>query len=246
MRYSTWKNLWIKIQVKYCEQWKKSTEWKIQARFLRLHKELPYHRYNWTGRHVLHQTWEEFLVLQLFIMLFKKLCTCLNRHKITINVPFAKIMQWLQGIRNISYHGTCMNFMATSLNPFCSNLLMISAMRPLWTASGLSMRNVRSSLSAILRTYLLATVPEQATDFRRQFLEGRRMSRHVGWAFIVHIRKYTFLGEGRVVVRSSFSQTGWAAKLRRARKALVRRQSNNLVITTNFSHILKRLTEICA
>ena len=140
---------------------------------------------------------------------------------------------------------TCMNFMATSLNPFCSNLLMISAMRPLWTASGLSMRNVRSLLSAILRTFLLATVPEQATDFRREFLEGMRMSRHVGWASIVHIRKYTFLGEGRVVARSSFSQTGWATKLR-TRMAVVRRQSNNLVITTNFSNILKRPTEICA
>ena len=39
---------------------------------------------------------------------------------------------------------TLTNFMATSLNPFCSNRLMMSAISPLWTASGLSIRNVRS------------------------------------------------------------------------------------------------------
>ena len=39
---------------------------------------------------------------------------------------------------------TLTNFMATSLNPFCSNRLMMSAISPLWTASGLSIRKVRS------------------------------------------------------------------------------------------------------
>ncbi len=39
-----------------------------------------------------------------------------------------------------------MNFMATSLNPFCSNLLMMSPTRFLWTPSGLIMMKVRSLL----------------------------------------------------------------------------------------------------
>ena len=47
------------------------------------------------------------------------------------------------GVDNIMFQ-TLTNFMATSLNPFCSNRLMMSAISPLWTASGLSIRNVRS------------------------------------------------------------------------------------------------------
>lgn len=46
-------------------------------------------------------------------------------------------------VDNIMFQ-TLTNFMATSLNPFCSNRLMMSAISPLWTASGLSIRNVRS------------------------------------------------------------------------------------------------------
>merc|ERR1719232_2579924 len=44
----------------------------------------------------------------------------------------------------------CMNFMATSLNPLFSNLLMISPQRPRWTASGLIMMKVLSVFPAIV------------------------------------------------------------------------------------------------
>lgn len=40
--------------------------------------------------------------------------------------------------------------MATSLNPFCSNRLMISPTSPRWTPSGLMAMNVRSAIEAIV------------------------------------------------------------------------------------------------
>lgn len=40
--------------------------------------------------------------------------------------------------------------MATSLNPFCSNRLMISPTSPRWTPSGLMAMNVRSEIEAIV------------------------------------------------------------------------------------------------
>lgn len=40
--------------------------------------------------------------------------------------------------------------MATSLNPFCSNRLMISPTSPRWTPSGLMAMNVRSAMEAIV------------------------------------------------------------------------------------------------
>ena len=58
-----------------------------------------------------------------------------------------------------------MNFIATNLKPFCSNLLMISPMSPLCTPSGLIMIKVRSSLPAIF---------EQSceTTLRREIIDG--------------------------------------------------------------------------
>lgn len=44
-----------------------------------------------------------------------------------------------------------MNFIATSLKPFCSNFLIILPTRPLCTPSGLTMIKVRSLASAIAR-----------------------------------------------------------------------------------------------
>ena len=44
-----------------------------------------------------------------------------------------------------------MNFMATSLNPFCSNLEMIWPARPRCTASGFSMRKVLSQFAGFLQ-----------------------------------------------------------------------------------------------
>lgn len=44
---------------------------------------------------------------------------------------------------------TCTNFMATSRNPFCSNLLMISPTSPRWTPSGLIAMKVRSPFPAM-------------------------------------------------------------------------------------------------
>ena len=43
-----------------------------------------------------------------------------------------------------------MNFMATSLNPLFSNLLMISPQMPRWTPSGLIMMKVLSAFPAIV------------------------------------------------------------------------------------------------
>ena len=42
------------------------------------------------------------------------------------------------------YRVTCMNFIATSLNPFRSNRDTISPTRPRWTPSGFTMMKVRS------------------------------------------------------------------------------------------------------
>ena len=56
---------------------------------------------------------------------------------------------------------TCIIFIATNLNPFFSNLLMISPTRPRCTASGLSMIKVLSLLADIFR-------PE---DVEEDFLE---------------------------------------------------------------------------
>jgi hypothetical protein len=42
------------------------------------------------------------------------------------------------------------NFKATSLNPFASNLLIILPTKPLWTPSGLTIRKVRSLVAAIV------------------------------------------------------------------------------------------------
>lgn len=44
---------------------------------------------------------------------------------------------------------TCMNFMATSRNPFCSNRLIISPTSPRWTPSGLMAMKVRSPFPAM-------------------------------------------------------------------------------------------------
>lgn len=183
-------NLCSKIQIEILFIMTQKGKAKLDKKDYTIDKELPYHWYNGARRHILHQTWKEFFVLQLFIMFFKELFTCLLRHKTTINVPFVKSIKWFHGNRNILVTGrncTFMNFMATSLNPFCSNLLMISAIRPLWTASGLSMRNVRSLLafflssSAILKTYFLATQyssTQQTTS--PSFLKER--DRHATWA----------------------------------------------------------------
>lgn len=45
---------------------------------------------------------------------------------------------------------TCMNFIATSRKPFCSNRSMILPTNPRWTPSGLMAMKVRSVLEAII------------------------------------------------------------------------------------------------
>lgn len=50
---------------------------------------------------------------------------------------------------NFFFKLTHMNFIATSLNPFCSNFFIILPTSPLWTPSGFTMIKVRSLCSAI-------------------------------------------------------------------------------------------------
>ena len=47
---------------------------------------------------------------------------------------------------------TCINFIATNLNPFCSNRLMMSPIRPRWTPSGFTIIKVLSVLSGLFST----------------------------------------------------------------------------------------------
>ena len=75
------------------------------------------------------------------------------------SVFFDVISKLVKGLGNIdiylaqNYHIivglTCIIFMATSLNPFCSKRLMISPTSPLWTASGFNIMKVRSRFPAI-------------------------------------------------------------------------------------------------
>ena len=67
---------------------------------------------------------------------------------------------------------TCTNFMATSLKPFCSNLLMMSPMRPRCTPSGLIMMKVRSSLPILV--FWLLEEEDAAMDLRRCLLPRMR------------------------------------------------------------------------
>ena len=82
---------------------------------------------------------------------------------------------------------TLTNFMATSLNPFCSNRLMMSAISPLWTASGLSIRNVRSLFPSpspdIFKRELYAL---SSKPLYKEPVESLKAT-HATWAVNIHV-----------------------------------------------------------
>lgn len=74
----------------------------------------PDHGHNWPGAHVLHHPWEEWVVLQVNVVL---------------------LQEFLRG---------CRSFMAMRWNLFCSKCLMISLTRAYYTLSSLMAITIRS------------------------------------------------------------------------------------------------------
>jgi len=124
-----------------CHTYQQScTSWHAHNRMF-----IPYHGNDWSTGHVLTKTGEEFLWAEISIVLLHEFFAALYKidgYRITMSLNTWRALY------------TCWNFIACMVNPFCSNRLIISPIRPLCTPSGLIMIKVLSFLgfSAILET----------------------------------------------------------------------------------------------